>query len=69
MGTPVIVDHRLLLDQFNGIYRTVAHAIPATNAFFRLNFHKANKIGAFTRINRLGCYYRVGGQLSVVRSR
>jgi hypothetical protein len=53
----------------NRIHRTVAHAIPATDAFFRFNFHKANNIGSLPRMNRLGCFYRVGGQLSVVRSR
>jgi hypothetical protein len=48
MGTPLIVDHRLLFDQFNGIYRTVANTIPATNAFISVDLHKAKRVGLFS---------------------
>jgi hypothetical protein len=39
MGAPVIVDHRLFLDHFNGIHRAIAHAIPAADAFILVNVH------------------------------
>jgi hypothetical protein len=39
MRAPVIIDHRLFFNHFNGIHRAVAHAIPATDAFVRIDLH------------------------------
>jgi hypothetical protein len=36
---PVIIDYRLFLDHFNGIYGAVSHAIPAADAFFLVYIH------------------------------
>jgi hypothetical protein len=35
----VIIDHRLLFNQLDGIHRAVAHTISATGAFVRIDLH------------------------------
>jgi hypothetical protein len=44
VGTPMIIDHRLFLDHFNGIHRAVPHAKPASSAFINVDLHKLNRV-------------------------
>ena len=42
MGAPVVVDHRFLLHQFDGVHRTIPHTKSAADAFVGIYLHVSN---------------------------
>jgi hypothetical protein len=44
LSAPMIVDDGLFLIQFHGLHRTIPHAKPAADAFFRIYSHRMSSL-------------------------